>query len=327
MTKQIDKLDEDELLLPPRPYSKTRLYKIWTGIKKRTADKEDENYGGRGISMDEEWKNSYSHFYSWSMKNGYNEKLTLDRINPNGNYEPSNCRWANAKQQARNLRETYRTVFNDKLYAVKDVADTFGNIKLIIDNEIIQKGRIAKFDKPVNYDSLEGLLKALSPYGLSLKDFLWLYYTNKLADFLQENTYFALCIGLESYTAYRTYLKYSSKECLEISMDIKISTEIMLKSNTINKGKIFDYSLDETIESRLGVNNFLFLKLYGIFSKLYRHSHIKLYAIKLIGDEHLRLTKKYINENKMNNDKAFNDLLLKVEEALKDVFYTPLEEC
>ncbi|PGO95944.1 hypothetical protein [Bacillus cereus] len=320
MAKLYDELKNDELLLPPRPYSKTRLYKIWSGIKKRTADKENTNYGGRGISMDEEWRNSYAHFYSWSMRNGYNEKLTLDRINPNGNYEPSNCRWANAKQQARNLRETHRTVFNEKLYAVKDVADTFGEIKLIIDNEIT----VAKFDEPVNYGSLEGLLKALSPYGLTLNDLLWLYHTNKLADFLQENTYFALCIGQESYTAYKTHLKYSDKVNLEISMTFKTSTENMLKSNTINKGKIFEYSLDESMEF-LGVNGYYFLKLNGIFSKLYTHSHIKLYEIKLIGDEHLRLIQKYINKNEMNNDKTFNELLLKVEEGLKDVFYTPLE--
>ncbi|MDA2780967.1 hypothetical protein PDR89_16125 [Bacillus cereus group sp. Bc002] len=194
-----------------------------------------------------------------------------------------------------------------------------------LDNEITQKGYTAKFDKPVNCDLLEGLIKVLSPYGLTLNDLLWLYHTNKLANFLQENTYFALCIGQESYTPYKTHLKYSNEECLEISMTFKTSTENLLKINNINKDKVFEYLLDESMENRLGVNGYYFFKLHGIFSKLYTHSHMKLYEIKLIGDEQLRLIQKYVNKNEMNNDKTFSGFLLKVGEGLKDVFYISLE--
>lgn len=84
-----------------------RLYKIWIGIKKRCYNqnyKAYKNYGGRGISVCDEWKNSYISFRDWSLNNGYDDELSIDRINVNGNYEPSNCRWTTNEIQARNTR-------------------------------------------------------------------------------------------------------------------------------------------------------------------------------------------------------------------------------
>ena len=91
-------------------YTKTRLYKIYLGILSRTSNshrKAYKNYGERGIKMCEEWKNDFIKFYEWSMKNGYQENLSIERINVNGNYEPSNCKWITLKEQANNKRNSH----------------------------------------------------------------------------------------------------------------------------------------------------------------------------------------------------------------------------
>lgn len=84
-----------------------RLYNIWRGMKKRCylpTNKDYKNYGGRGISVCDEWKNNFLAFYDWSIANSYSDTLTIDRIDTNGNYEPSNCRWVDIKTQERNRR-------------------------------------------------------------------------------------------------------------------------------------------------------------------------------------------------------------------------------
>lgn len=82
--------------------SKTRIYSIYKGILSRC--KRNVRYAGRGISVCDEWKNDFISFYNWSMSNGYEEHLTIDRIDNNGNYEPLNCRWTTMTVQARNKK-------------------------------------------------------------------------------------------------------------------------------------------------------------------------------------------------------------------------------
>lgn len=104
-----------------------RLYRIWSAMKTRCYNKntrEWHNYGGRGIIIIKDWLESFENFESWALQSGYKDNLSIDRIDVNGNYEPSNCRWVDAKTQARNRR-------NNRQDTVKITA--FGETKSVID--------------------------------------------------------------------------------------------------------------------------------------------------------------------------------------------------
>ena len=85
-----------------------RLWRIWRGMKNRCYYSKHvafKNYGGRGIKICDEWRKSFRSFAKWALSNGYNDTLSIDRIDVDGNYSPNNCRWATAKEQSSNTRK------------------------------------------------------------------------------------------------------------------------------------------------------------------------------------------------------------------------------
>ena len=115
-----------------------RLYGIWEGMKQRCLNPNRngfKDYGGRGITVCKEWLDFYS-FYSWAVANGYTEKLTLDRINPNDSYYPNNCRWISAAEQQRNKTNNRLITIKGKTLLLCDWAKNYGIRASVILNRI-----------------------------------------------------------------------------------------------------------------------------------------------------------------------------------------------
>lgn len=117
----------------------TKLYRIWKGIKQRCLNanhKQYNDYGGRGITICDDWKNDYLSFYNWSIQNGYAENLTIDRIDNNGNYEPLNCRWVDRKIQNNNSRHNHLITYNGKTLTISQWAELYNLTYTCLKNRI-----------------------------------------------------------------------------------------------------------------------------------------------------------------------------------------------
>ena len=106
----------------------SKLYNAWANMKYRCYNKdalEYSSYGGRGIRVCDEWI-KFKPFEKWALENGYAEGLTLDRIDVNGNYEPSNCRWIERSRQSRNKRDTIYVEYNGEKRPLIDLCEELG---------------------------------------------------------------------------------------------------------------------------------------------------------------------------------------------------------
>jgi len=106
------------------------VYWIWGAMLQRCENQNCtyyKDYGGRGITVCPEWHDAKI-FINWALANGWRKELTLDRIDNDGNYEPSNCHWVTRKEQARNRRSNRRITFNGKTQTLAQWAEEL-NIK------------------------------------------------------------------------------------------------------------------------------------------------------------------------------------------------------
>lgn len=108
--------------------SRTRIYSILCAMKSRCYSQSDEKYseyGGRGIKICDEWmgEHGFESFIKWAEENGYKQNLTIERIDVDGNYEPSNCRWATPKEQMQNTRRSRYVKYDGEIYSISELAD------------------------------------------------------------------------------------------------------------------------------------------------------------------------------------------------------------
>lgn len=103
--------------------SNTRLYHIWMRMKQRCYYEKSnryKSYGGRGITVCDEWLNDFQVFYTWAMDNGYRDDLTIERIDVNGNYEPNNCKWSTNLEQQRNTTRNRNITYNGEVHCLSE---------------------------------------------------------------------------------------------------------------------------------------------------------------------------------------------------------------
>jgi hypothetical protein len=109
--------------------SKTRIYRIWNDMRRRCSNpkrKDWINYGGRGITVCDEWQKDFKLFYDWAIANGYKDYLSIDRKNNNNGYCPENCQWVTKKHQNNNTRANRQITAFGQTKTLQQWADTFG---------------------------------------------------------------------------------------------------------------------------------------------------------------------------------------------------------
>ena len=130
--------------------SDNRLYRIYNDMVSRCYRKSIngyENYGGRGIRVCDEWlgEDGFKNFMSWSFANGYNEELTIDRLDSNGHYEPNNCKWSTRKEQANNTRATIFLEYGREKHSLTEWSEITGIRKGTLYTRMRKGWRVGKY--------------------------------------------------------------------------------------------------------------------------------------------------------------------------------------
>lgn len=106
----------------------TKLHRTWVNMRYRCNNPncwQYKDYGGRGISVCEDWE-LYEAFRDWAIASGYSDDLSIDRIDVDGNYEPSNCRWVGMKTQSNNTRRNHVLTYNNQTHTIQEWSEITG---------------------------------------------------------------------------------------------------------------------------------------------------------------------------------------------------------
>ena len=110
-------------------YHGTKIHNIWCAMRRRCRNVNNKDYrwyGGKGIGVCDEWESDFMSFYEWAMENGYKDGLTIDRIDPNGDYCPDNCRWVTITEQQNNRTSNRQYTYNNETHNISEWATKAG---------------------------------------------------------------------------------------------------------------------------------------------------------------------------------------------------------
>lgn len=165
-----------------------RLYSIWSGMKTRCSNPKQlayKDYGGRGILICDDWIKDFKNFYDWAINNGYEEELTLDRIDVDDNYKPENCRWITFGDQAWNKRCSIKqtvTIFGE----TKTVHDWIKDERCILDNVTTLIYRLGSGWNPEKAISHPSERKPKSSNKIKLYEFVEQKYPELIKEYLEQ---------------------------------------------------------------------------------------------------------------------------------------------
>ena len=154
--------------------SNSRLYCTYKNMNRRCHDTKFpkyKSYGARGIKVCDEWRNDFNKFKEWAIDNGYNDTLTIDRIDCNGNYEPNNCRWVTKQQQMRNRTDTLYVTYKGKQYCMSYILRELGLLKHMSSiKKRMQKGVTFEYAIKKSFDrrmmiEYEGVTKSIDEWA------------------------------------------------------------------------------------------------------------------------------------------------------------------
>lgn len=123
--------------------SKSKIYRIWAGMKNRCYNKNAKpykRYGGRGVLVCDEWLDSFENFYGWAIASGYEEGLTIERIDNNGNYAPNNCKWIPLGRQASNRSRNKSIKYKGEVHNLAEWCRKLGISYSLVHNRINKLG-------------------------------------------------------------------------------------------------------------------------------------------------------------------------------------------
>lgn len=134
----------------------SRLYNTWSNMKSRcynTKKKEYSHYGGKGITVCDEWRDDFQAFYDWSMSHGYKDNLTIDRIDNSKGYNPKNCRWVTMKEQLNNYSKNHLVNYKGNQYTIHQLSQKINIPERTLRYRIVNNWKEIELNLPPKYNN------------------------------------------------------------------------------------------------------------------------------------------------------------------------------